>query len=243
MRFSAKKWKCEGDKDHVVIEVAFDASDIKAASDVADAKVGFINVHNPGGIRRSPSVIRNRIIAGKLADAAVADLLNQRIAKSGLPFSVNEYDKFRTDSFAHPDPYDLELVKPGNTETIEVRSSFCYRLAPPDKIVKKLSVYGWYTSANKPVEPPRDWYWQVIYYLRPRDIPREEGPAVRIFEDELEKGALVGYIVGGASRELLDTIGVSRPDQDNAWYRAITPICAALDYWGMVGAMLGIARP
>ena len=243
MKFSAKKWKCEGDKDHVVIEVAFDAADIKAASDVADAKVGFINVHNPGGIRRSPCVIRNRIIAGKLADAAVADLLNRRIAKSGLPFSVNEYDKLRTDGFEYPDPYDLELDKQGNTETIEVRSSFCYRLAPPDKIVKKLSIYGWYTSANKPAEPPRDWYWQVIYYLRPRDIAQNGGPPVDIFEDELETGALVGYIVGGASRDLLKAIGKSRTDQDDALYCAISPICAGLDYWGMVGAMLGVTPP
>lgn len=48
VKFSAKKWKCEGDKDHVIIEVVFDANDIKAASAVADAKVNFINVHNPG---------------------------------------------------------------------------------------------------------------------------------------------------------------------------------------------------
>jgi hypothetical protein len=243
VKFSAKKWKCEGDKDHVIIEVVFDANDIKAASAVADAKVNFINVHNPGGICRPPHVIRNRIIAGKLADAAVAELLNQRIAQLGLSFSVNEYDKTRMDGFEHPDPYDLELNKPGSTQTIEVRSSFCYRLAPPDKIVKKLSIYGWYTSANKPAEPPRDWYWQVIFYLRPCDIPQESGPAVRIFEDELEKGELIGYIVGGASRELLETIGVSRTDQDNAWYRAITPICAGLDYLGMSQAMFGIATP
>ena len=243
MKFSSKKWKCEGDKDHVIIEVVFDANDIKAASAVADAKVNFINVHNPGGICRPPHVIRNRIIAGKLADAAVAELLNQRIAQLGLSFSVNEYDKTRMDGFEHPDPYDLELNKPGSTQTIEVRSSFCYRLAPPDKIVKKLSIYGWYTSANKPAEPPRDWYWQVIFYLRPCDIPQESGPAVRIFEDELEKGELIGYIVGGASRELLETIGVSRTDQDNAWYRAITPICAGLDYLGMSQAMFGIATP
>lgn len=240
MKFSEKKWKCEGGKDHVVIEVAFEANDIKTASKVAAAKVNFINVHNPGGIRRPLEVIRNRIIAGKLADAAVAELLTQRIAKSGLPFSVNEYDSSRTDGFEHPDPYDLELIKPEGMQTIEVRSSFCYRLAPADKIVKKLSIYGWYTSVNKAVEPPRDWYWQVIYYLRPRDIPQDGGPSVRIFEDELEKGALIGYIVGGASRELLETIGMSRTDQDGAWYRAISPICDGLDYWGMTEAMLGI---
>lgn len=165
MEFTARTWKCEENNDHCVIEVAFDKSDIAAAIAVADAKVQFINVHNPGGIKRSPTVIRNRIIAGKLADAAVGALLERRIAKSSLErvFGVREYDKSRTDGFQHPDPFDLELTKDDAAPlTIEVRSSFCYRLAPADKIIKKLSIYGWYTSANKPAEPPRDWYWQVI---------------------------------------------------------------------------------
>lgn len=246
MQFTPRKWKCEGNIDHYVIEVSFDASDIADAVHVADAKVQFINVHNPGGIKRPPEIIRNRIIAGKLADAAVAALLKLRIAKSNLTqvFDVNEYDKNRNDGFQHPDPYDLELTRQGEaSQTIEVRSSFSYKLAPVDKIVKKLSIYGWYTSENKPAEPPRDWYWQVIYYLRPRDVAQGNGPSVDIFEDELAKGTVVGYVVGGASRELLLTEGEYRNDQDGACYRAITPICGGLDYWGMVTAMFGIAKP
>lgn len=247
MQLTPRKWKCEGNKDHIVIEIAFDAADIAAASAVADAKVKYINVHNPGGIRRAPEVIRNRIIAGKLADAAVAELLHHRIDKSSLTqlITVNEYDKTRSDGFEHPDPYDLELLRQGQSkpETIEVRSSFSYKLAPPDKIVKKLSIYGWYTSANKPIEPPRDWYWQVIYYLRPRDIPLDNGPPVSIFEEELVTGRLIGYVVGGASRALLELKGSNRSDQDKACYRAISPICGGLDYWGMITAMLNVFPP
>ena len=245
MEFTGRKWKNLNNKNHTIIEVEFDAADIKTASAVADAKLNFINVHTPGGIVRPPDVICNRIIAGKLADAAVAKLLQRRIEKSNLSFTVNEYDQFRSDGFTLPDPYDLEIIKQGNPtpQTIEVRSSFCYRLWSPDKIIQKLSIYGWYTSQNKPAEQPRDWYWQVIYYLRPRDIPQENGPPVGIFEDELEKGKLIGYIVGGASLELLNTRGEPRTDQDKASYWAIYPICNGMDYWDMVGAMLGISRP
>lgn len=245
MQFTGRKWKCGDNSDHCVIEVAFDAADIANAVNVANMKVQYINVHNPGGIRRSSNVIRNRIVAGKLADAAVAELLTLRLAKSNLSqvFAVTEYDKNRTDGFQLPDPYDLLVTNQGAaSQTIEVRSSFCYRLAPANKIVQKLSIYGWYTSANKPAEPPRDWYWQVIYYLRPRDIPQGEGPAVGIFEDELDKGAVVGYIVGGASSALLASKGMDRNDQDGANYRAITPICGACDYWAMVMAMFGITK-
>jgi hypothetical protein len=245
MKFSELAWKCANNKNHTVIRVEFDAADIKIASTVADAKVAHINVHTPGGITRPPNVIRNRIIAGKLADAAVAELLSHFVAKSVLPFSVSEYDKSRTDAFQNPDPYDLEISNSGSSicQTIEVRSSFCYRLAPPDKIVQKLSIYGWYTSQNKPIEEPRDWYWQVIYYLRPKDIPQATGPSVGIFEDEIAKGKLTGYIVGGASYELLKTKGAARSDQDNAWYWAISPICEGMDCFDLVAAMLGITRP
>lgn len=246
MEFVAKIWECERDKEHCVIEVAFDKSDIAAAVTVADAKIQFINVHNPGGIKRSLTVIRNRIIAGKLADAAVAALLERRIAKSGLTqvFGVKEYDKNRTDGFEHPDPYDLELTRHGAaSQTIEVRSSFSYKLAPAKKIIKKLSIYGWYMSANKTHEMPRDWYWQLVYYLRPRDIPQGDWPQVDIFEDELQNGAVIGYIVGGASQDILYANGTDRDrDQDGALYRAITPICGAMDYWGMMMAMFGITK-
>ena len=100
-----------------------------------------------------------------------------------------------------------------------------------------------YTSYNKPVEPPRDWYWQVIYYLRPQDCPQDGGPNVGVFEEELAKGMVTAYVVGGASRALLEATGVTRRDQDDAFYQAITPICDGLDYWGMVTAMFGINRP
>ena len=243
MKFSEKSWKCEGLADQAVIEVIFDFKDIENAAKVADAKVQFINAHNPGGIRRSPDIIRNRIIAGKLADAAVTRLLQDRVTKLGLTgqITITEYDQTRSDGFEHPDPYDLELQRTlsNKLETIEVRSSFCYRLAPPEKIVQKLSIYGWYTSANKPIETPRDWYWQVIYYLRPDDIEQGTGPRVPVFEEELEKGKLIAFIVGGANKQLLEIHGTNRSDQDGATYRAISPICAGLDFWQMVEAMFG----
>jgi hypothetical protein len=247
LKFNPQTWKCEGGIDHVVVEVAFEQQDIATATAVADAKVNYINVHSPGGIRRSPAVIRNRIIAGKLADAAVFRLIRHRIRVENLEqvFSVLEYDAVRADGFQYADPFDLELCRYGQpaSETIEVRSSFSYRLAPAENIVKKLSIYGWYTSYNKPVEPPRDWYWQVIFYLRPQDIPQDDGPNVGVFEEELAKGTVTAYVVGGASRALLESKGVTRKDQDDAFYQAITPICGGSDYWGMVTGMLGVSKP
>lgn len=243
MKLRSTNWPCAGIANHIVTEVTFDASDINAAIGVANSKINFINAHNPGGILRSPDVIKNRIVAGKLADTAVLEMIARCIDHWGLrsSFLVREYDQCRTDNFERPDPYDLELLNIATQETqsIEVRSSFCYRLAPVEKIVEKLSVYGWYTSANKQVEPPRHWYFQVIYYLRPRDIPSEDGLELGVFEDHLESGSVTGYVVGGANQGLLHTNGTLRTDQDGASYRAISPICQATDCRSMLKAVLG----
>ena len=243
MKIKSTKWPCSGVNDHSVVEIEFDSNDINSAISVANAKVQFINAHNPGGILRSTEVIKNRIIAGKLADSAVLSMIQQCINHWGLAdsYAVREYDKDRVDNFENPDPYDLELIntKTLETKTIEVRSSFCYRLAPVSKIVEKLSVYGWYTSANKPVEPPRDWYFQVIYYLRPKDVPDEHGLNLKTFEDQVQAGSVEGYVVGGASRQLLEISGVDRTDQDGASYRAIYPICKASDCIQMLNAVVG----
>lgn len=246
MKLKSTKWPCAGIANHMVVEATFDLHDIKAATSIADAKIHFINAHNPGGILRAPDVIKNRIIAGKLADTAVLEMITQCIDYWGLrsSFAVREYDQCRTDNFENPDPYDLELInlKTQEIQSIEVRSSFCYRLAPITKIVEKLSIYGWYTSANKQAEPPRNWYFQVIYYLRPRDIPQEHDLELGVFEDQLEYGSVTGYVVGGASQQLLHTTGSIRTDQDGASYRAISPICQARDCQSMLNAILGRIR-
>ncbi|WP_426319746.1 hypothetical protein [Pseudoduganella sp. R-43] len=243
MKIQSTKWPCSGVVNHSVVEVNFDQNDIDSAIAVADAKVQFINAHNPGGIRRSPEVIKNRIIAGKLADSAVLTMISQCISHWGMTnvYDVSEYDKNRADNFENPDPYDLELtnLRTQATQTIEVRSSFCYKLAPVSKIVEKLSVYGWYTSANKPVEPPRDWYFQVVYYLRPQDVPNESSLNIKTFEDQLKAGSVTGYVVGGASRRILESKGVDRTDQDGASYRAIYPVCQAHDCIQMMHAVVG----
>lgn len=244
MNFTPVTWQCGNGHDHNVVTVNFDKGDIQRAAKVAEQKARFINVHNPGGKLRNADVIRSRIIAGKLADAAVLQFIEQEVKHRNLQYGLEEYDQTRTDSFREPDSYDLLIIKSDQQRSeIEVRSSFCYRLAPPNRMVQKLSIYGWYTSANKSAEKPHDWYWQFFYYLRPRDIipPKEENwPNVGIFEDRLKAEMLTGYIVGGASRQLFEDDGRAseRCDQDGATYRAIYPICNGLDCLEMLDAML-----
>jgi hypothetical protein len=244
MELHGINWKCEsGDFPQMVVKVDFENSDIQQAKYVADRKMNYVDVHSPGGIKRRPEIIRSRIIAGKLADAAVFELLTQSLKRRSLNWQLKEYDKIRNDDFQFPDPYDLLIIDAhGKSAEIEVRSSFAYRLLPQEKIVNKLSVYGWYTSQNKLVEKHHDWYWQVIYYMRPRDKQREVGwPETMVFEDCVENGAVTAFIVGGACKTYLEdnTYTSIRCDQDNAEYRAIHPICNSLDCQQMLDAMMG----
>lgn len=246
MRFTLLKWACAGRPEYHVVRVDFDADDIHAAQDIADRKMLYINIHSPGGIKRSSEIIKNRIIAGKLADAAVFQLIQRTIRKYSLSsyYAVHEYDNDRADGFQNPDPYDLTLGTASGMEEIEVRSSFSYRLWTPNKIIQKMSIYGWYVSANKPAETPRNWYWQVMYHLRPRDLFREPNwPDIPVFEDQLLLNRITGYIVGGSSRSILRDNGVTRRDQDGALYQSITPVCVGMDAWEMISAMLGIQKP
>lgn len=246
MRFKHLKWGCTEGREYSVFRVSFDANDINTALAIANSKMHYINIHSPGGVRRSPEIIRSRIVAGKLADAAVFRLINGMIRKYNLSsrYAVHEYDSDRTDGFRNPDPYDLTLESASDIEEIEVRSSFSYRLRNPDRIIQKMSIYGWYISANKPAEAPRDWYWQVMYHLRPNDLAREDNwPDIAVFENQLNVNEVTGYIVGGSSREALQNYGATRRDQDGALYQAITPICGGMDVWEMISAMLGIPKP
>lgn len=234
-------WLCTNGSEHIVVEATFNAADIRAATYVADRKSQYINAYDPGGIIRSPEIIRNRIVAGKLADAAVLELLNNSIQRRHLNFTLREYDSFRTNGFRNPDPFDIELIRENNAiQQIEIRSSFCYLLAPVSNIVNKFSIYGWYITANKPAEEPRDWYWQFVYYLRPLGILRlARGPDLESFENQLNAGRVIGYIVGGASKALLITRGSSRRDQGGALYRAIFPISNGLGCQAMLNHMFG----
>lgn len=160
MNLTRKTWVCDNAPAQIVVQTDFTLADIQRAQHVADQKMQYINVHNPGGIRRSLEIIRNRITAGKLADAAVLELLTQAVARRNLQLQIYEYDQVRTDGFRNPDQYDLLITdSQSRNAEIEIRSSFSYRLLPQDKIVKKLSTYGWYTSANKAAEGHHGWYW------------------------------------------------------------------------------------
>jgi len=234
-------WRCSDRHSHNVIQVDFEDTDIKRAVWIADQKLQFVDVHSPAGVVRSPAIIRNRLISGKLADHAVKYLINSTIASRGLSLVLQEYDEVRVDSWRNRDSFDLQISSPTSHRDIEVRSSFSYMLAPAAKIIQKLSIYGWYVTRNKPREPLRDFYWQVIYHMRPGNISKQATwPDVPVFEDQLDAGLVRGYIVGGATRELLNNKSLAgiRRDQDGAFYQSISPICLGMDVSGILNATL-----
>ncbi len=241
MIYSHQTWYGVNRHPHTVLQVDFGGADIQHAAWIADQKLQFVNVHSPSGVVRSPTVIRNRLISGKLADHAVRNLLTREVDRRGLSLLVQEYDEVRRDNWREHDEYDLQVSSSLRQRTIEVRSSFCYILPQLERIIQRLSIYGWYVSGNKPIEPPRDFYWQVIYYMRPKDVRKGASwPDLPVFEDQLDAGSVRGYIVGGATKTMLHDRAVSevRRDQDSAWYQSVSPICRGLDEKEILNATL-----
>lgn len=243
MLLTEQSWPAAESRSHGIIQVDCDPSDIERARYYADLKLATVNPHGPGGLLRNKQVVRNRLTAGKLADAAVGAWLQQACAMHpALPSGtvLLEYDRVRTDEFQYPDPYDLALLTPeGVLRSMEVRASFSYRVGRPSTIARKLSLYGWYSTHNKAMEPEKDGYWQAFFYARPEDLPAPEGFAqIPVFEDCLNQGKVTLYLVAGASRALLERIGQTRKDQDQAEYWAIYPAERAWDIPEMTRRLL-----
>lgn len=224
--------------------MAFDEADIERAKQIARAKLDFTDVHSPGGQIRSRAVVYSRIVAGKLADAAVAAIIRGGLDQTDFPAEVIEYDAIRTDGYREPDEFDLQVRLGDITRDVEIRSSFSYRVWTPPRMLHAMSVYGWYTSGSKAVEPHREYYWQVLYHLRPEDIQfaadaKPPWPMLKTFEDAVRQRDVSAYVVGGATRTLLsdDARACVRRDQEGAEYRAIHPAATAFDVDEMVQAL------
>ncbi|OMO20925.1 hypothetical protein [Vibrio lentus] len=242
MQIRPEKWSFGNQsKDFLIGVVTFCHADIAAAADIVEKKIKYVDVHSPAGVARNIDVIRSRLLAGKLADHAVAGLIEKAIKKKGIDCRVQEYDAIRDDDFKKPDPYDLALVSEGGFFELEVRSSFCYKLAPLENIINKLSSYGFYTTRTKQHEPPKDYYWQVVFYNVPNDLINTEGrlDSVELFENDVINENLVAYVVGGGPRSLFESENaVIRSDQDGAFYHSISPIKNGLDCGQLVNLIL-----
>lgn len=218
-------------KKFIVGIVQFEFSDIERAKAIVNKKISHVDIHSPAGVKRSRDVIYSRLLAGKLADHAVEFLLKSCIAKNSLNYKIQEYDSVRNDNFLHPDPYDILIIGQSLSYELEVRSSFCYLIKEEKLLIDKLSIYGFYTSRTKSFEPPKDYYWQVVFYNKPKDLVQtEDFSAATIFEDDIINGCLEAYIVGGGPRSMFQSDkAVIRSDQDGAYYHSIFPISNGYD--------------
>lgn len=247
MNIQPKKWNYGHQwNDFVVGVVTFDRNDIDDARVFVEKKIEYVDVHSPAGVVRNIDVIRSRLLAGKLADHAVAAILQSAFRKNGLYAEVQEYDAVRTDDFREPDPYDLAIIATSGKYELEVRSSFCYKLAPVENIINKLSSYGFYTSKTKAYEPPKHFYWQVVFYNIPEDLVGSEGSvdSIKVFEQAVLEGSVVAYVVGGGPRELFESDkAVIRSDQDGAFYHSISPINEGLDCGQLVNFIMKKIAP
>lgn len=198
---------------------------LKKSIRIADVTYANYNPNNPSGNTRSKSTIRNKVIYGKLAELFLKEIIDEEIKKQNINGRILESND-ETVSFDFETHSDIELDRDGEKYIIEVRSSFPYRPIP-EVIKVHFDILGWYTTANKSKEEPKDFYMRILF-----PFPEQE------MQEKIEHGFDLCF-VGGATRDLLNSKGVWKNlKQRGATYRVIQPICAALDSKQMLDEIL-----
>jgi len=173
------------------------------------------NKNSPAGEIREKNIIIYNNIAGVLAEEIVIEYLKKLISD----FKVNA-KIIPTPFESHATHRDIKIEVNGKEKTIEVRSSFQIspRLTIGGVLTWAFRLLGRYTTTYKKVEQEKDFYVTIIHRYRNEEILAKIKDKVEI------------YIIGGASKEIFDKIGVddnSGLKQGKACYRVIKPIISA----------------
>ncbi|MEG8026203.1 hypothetical protein QP162_20855, partial [Sphingomonas aurantiaca] len=206
----------------------FDREDLDRARQIALQKVDSVNINSPGGSPRTREVRLRRLVAGKLADHAVKEVLERYFRRFARNWSVEEFDEVRQDNFLYPDPWDLRCFdQEEHVRLVEVRSSFVHWLKEIDTLRKlpKQSLLGPYATSSKIAEAQKDLFWQVAFFNIPDDERSGSGNA-SFFGDHRD-GTIQAVVMGGGERDLFERTGtVQREIAEGAAYLTIRPMSA-----------------
>ena len=165
-----------------------------------------VNTYDPSHNARTDEEKYRSSLGGVLAEYAVKKYINDECVKRGLVFELSS-------KYIGTDQIDLILEVNGKKKNIEVRSSFFYKTTFDRLFSGAASIIGWYKTKVKHDEIKKDFYLFVIHFCAPEEI------------DKLLEKEVTFYIMGGASKELLEKIGTySFLKQEGAEYCIINPV-------------------
>ena len=119
------------------------------------------NIQNPGGERRSPTVLAKTRYLGALAEDLIANYLRSVFGQSTRVFN-RIFER-------HDIHVDIEIEVGGEKIDSEVRSSFGY--APMYQLINiHFDHIGPYTTVYKSAEEPKDFYLRGLINEHPRDF-------------------------------------------------------------------------
>ena len=227
MKIEPIKIDCNG-KIHKIVKYHLTQKDpllidsLEIGADLA----GKVDIRDPSGV---PRVLTTRVAkcsGGVIAEKIFTDFMERKIVKeSRIKRDLSKIEIFRPNADYSKDQVDLIVRSIDEKKPIlriEVRSSFSYKTASIDNVVKyAMSLLGPYITRVKPTEEVKDFHVTIIHRVHPADL----------LQRSREKG-IDSFIVGGATKEMFQDSKLTMfdsLDQERAWYKTIKPIWKGLD--------------
>lgn len=205
-------------KNHVIKKVTYTKVELLDTIMRAALIEGNLNPYNPAGDLRDQETISVKNLGGLISEKVIEDLMIKKIDEtSTINAEIIESNFKEIESSEFQIDHKIRCEN-GCELDVETRSSFSYRTTCPENVINyAFQIIGPYTTANKGIEHPKDYYAFVFYCMNPENL-----------KATIEEGEISLYFAGGAS---LDMLNNSRTNlkQRGATYKTLKPITDGFD--------------
>jgi len=179
--------------------------------DEAETLSSSVGAADPSGRPRTREQKLCRALAGVVSEHICSTAIRDYARHHQLDLSV-----YKKTHVSASDQIDLTVSRADVSFDVEVRSSGHFKKNLQEIYNKDFSILGWYVTFAKMAEKKKDFYITVLFPF--------------LIDEIFEQIEIKASIAGGATKKMLDEIGVNRHlKQEGATYRVITPIAKASD--------------
>lgn len=203
---------------HVIKKVTYTKAELKDTIQRAKEIEGNLCPYDPSGNIRDDATISVKNLGGLISEKAVHDLIDQALTVNKVTAKIIDSNFKEIDSSEFQIDHQIQCDD-NCMITLETRSSFSYRtkICPDNVINYAFQIIGPYTTKNKGVEHPKDYYAFVFYCLNPNEL-----------KATIDSGTISLYFAGGASQHMLVSSSTNL-EQNGATYKTVKPITDGYD--------------
>jgi hypothetical protein len=196
---------------------------------------GKVNINDPSGVPRDVAKRVAKCSGGVIAEKIFNDFLAGRMRdEAKIKSKLSEIELFVPPADYSKGQIDLILRSRVDKKPIlrvEVRSSFSYKTASIDNVVRyAMSLLGPYITTTKPFEETKDFHVTVIHRVDPAELLSRS-----------RKQGIDSYVVGGGTKQMFQDSKLRNIDdlyQKGAAYMTIKPMWKGLDAYNVVESII-----